>query len=142
MLKLFFKTENRLRAISFVVLFMVIFAGILLPQTASADSAPEWLRAAAQDKLPDYPKETVAVILLNDQQTTVKDNGEIETHIRRAYKLLRPEARDSYGGISVHFNNETKISCLKAWTITSNGQEIEVKDKDAVEVRNDKLRSL
>ena len=44
----------------------------------AADSAPDWMRAAAQDKLPEYAGDTVAVILLDEQYTTVKDNGEIE----------------------------------------------------------------
>ena len=62
-----------------------------------ADTAPEWLRAAAHQTLPDYPKDAVAVVLLDEEQTTVKDNGDIETRHRLAYKLLRPEARDKYG---------------------------------------------
>jgi len=102
--------------------------------TLAADSAPDWLRAAAQDKLPEYPKDTVAVVLLDEQFTTVKDNGEIETRYRSAYKLLRPEARDSHGGVAVDFDAETKLTYLKAWTITANGNAIEVKEKDAAEV--------
>ena len=99
-----------------------------------ADTAPEWLRAAAQQTLPEYPKDTVAVVLLDEQQTTVKDNGEIETRHRRAYKLLRPEARDDYSYAAVTFDNETKLSFFKAWTITHDGKEMELKEKDAVEV--------
>jgi hypothetical protein len=98
-----------------------------------ADSAPEWLRAAAHQTLPEYPKETIAVVLLDEQQTTVKDNGDIETRHRRAYKLLRPEARDKYGYAAVSFDNQTKLTFVKAWTITSDGKEMELKEKDAVE---------
>jgi transglutaminase-like putative cysteine protease len=98
-----------------------------------ADNAPEWLRTAAQEKLPDYPKDAVAVVLLEDQITTVKDNGVIETHRRYACKLLRPEAIQRYGYAFVEFDNETKVSFFRAWTITANGTQLEVKDKDAVE---------
>lgn len=113
-----------------------VVAGILLwgPRRAQADNAPDWLRAAAQDKLPNYPADTVAVILLDEQQTIVKDNGEIETRYRRAYKLLRPEARKEYGGVAVNFDKETKLSFLKAWTVMPDGRQIEVKEKDAAEV--------
>src|SRR5580693_3978056 len=86
-----------------------------------ADNAPDWLRAAAHQTLPEYPKDAVAVMLLDDLQTTVKDNGEIETRHRCAYKLLRPEARDSYGYAAVNFDNETKLTFFKAWTITADG---------------------
>jgi len=103
------------------------------PPALAADSAPEWLRAAAQEKLPDYDKDTVAVILLDETQTTVHDNGEIDTLHRGAIRLLRPEARQEYGGIGVDFDKDTKIAYLKAWTIESNGHEIAVGDKDAIE---------
>src|SRR5271154_38007 len=98
-----------------------------------ADNAPEWLRAAAPQAPPEYPKDTGAVVLFDEEQTTVKDNGEIETRHRRAYKLLRPEARETYGYAAVNFDNETKLSFLKAWTITADGKEMELKEKDAVE---------
>jgi hypothetical protein len=104
-----------------------------LPE-AHADSAPDWLREAARDKLPDYPKDTIAVVLHDEERMTVKDNGEIESHVRRAIKLLRPEARKEYDSAVAYFANDTKISFFKAWTITPDGHELEVKEKDAVEV--------
>lgn len=99
----------------------------------AADSAPAWLRAAAQEKLPDYDKDTVAVILLDETQVTVRDNGEIDTLHRGAIRLLRPEARREYGGKAVPFDKDTKLSYLKAWTIEANGHEIAVSEKDAFE---------
>ncbi|HXX20259.1 MAG TPA: DUF3857 and transglutaminase domain-containing protein [Candidatus Acidoferrum sp.] len=99
----------------------------------AADSAPDWLRAAAQEKLPDYDKETVAVILLDETQTTVRDNGEIYTLHRAAARLLRPEGKREYGGIAVPFDKDEKVSYLKAWTIEANGHEIAVGDKDVIE---------
>jgi len=113
----------------------LIFAALsaCFPPAALADSAPDWLRAAAQQKLPDYDKDTNAIILLDETHTTVHDNGEIDTLYRRAIRLLRPEARRSFGGIGVPFDKDTKIAYLKAWTIEADGREISVGDKDAVE---------
>jgi hypothetical protein len=98
-----------------------------------ADSAPDWLRAAAQQRLPEYDKDTVAVILLDETQTTVHDNGEIDTLHRGAIRLLRPDARLEYGGKAVPFDKETKVSYLKAWTIEANGHEIAVGEKEVTE---------
>jgi transglutaminase-like putative cysteine protease len=131
----FFKTPNRLK------ISLAVFAAALLLSLASflprvqADNAPDWLRAAAQEKLPEYPKDAVAVVILDEQQTVVSANGQIETRTRRAYKILRPEAtrQYGYGYARVTFDNETKISFFKAWTITPDGHELEVKEKDAVE---------
>src|SRR5271163_327811 len=106
-------------------------AAFFAPAALRADSAPDWLRAAAQDPLPQYPKDTVAVILVEEQLTNVKDKGDIETRYRCAYKLLRPQARDDYGAVIVPFNKETKLTYLKAWTISPGGAVIEMKEKDA-----------
>jgi len=105
----------------------------LAPPILAADSAPDWLRAAAQEKLPEYDKETIAVILLDETQTTVRDSGEIDVLHRGAIKLLRPEAKREFGGIAVPFDKDEKISYLKAWTIESSGHEIAVGDKDGFE---------
>jgi hypothetical protein len=49
------------------------------------------------------------------------------------YKLLRPESRREYEMAAAHFDNDTKISFFKAWTITADGKEFELKEKDALE---------
>jgi hypothetical protein len=124
------------KAIRLAGLLTTCAAGIALfvSPVTRADSAPDWLRAAAKDSLPEYPKDTVAVILVDEQMTTVNDKGEIETRYRRAYRFLRPEAREHYNSVSVYFDNETKLTYLKAWTISANGSVIEMKEKDAVEM--------
>lgn len=126
------RTSLALSALTLLGAFVLVCA----PPARAGDNAPDWMRAAACEKYPDPPKDAVAVVLLDDGQTTVKANGDIEYHIRRVYKLLRPEPRgDSYYNIAhVSFNNEMKIKFLKAWTIMPNGNEIEVKEKDFAEV--------
>ncbi len=98
-----------------------------------ADSAPDWMRTASRDTLPEYPKEAMAVKLFEDEQIVVKDNGDIERHYRVVYKLLRAESQRSYGSAWVNFDNDTKVSLFKAWTITADGKEYELKDKDSAE---------
>jgi hypothetical protein len=111
-----------------------VFSLVCLATSARADdTAPDWLRAAAQEKLPEYDKDTNAVILLDETQTTVHDNGEIDTLHRMAVRLLRPEAHQDFDSLDIPFDTETKISYMKAWTITSTGHELAVGDRDAVE---------
>jgi hypothetical protein len=105
----------------------------LTPNARASDSAPDWLRAAAQQQLPAYPNDPVAVVLLDEVQTTVQNSGEIDTRHRVAYKLLRSEAQDRYGHAVVQFDNETKVASFKAWTIMANGHELAVNEKDALE---------
>jgi hypothetical protein len=134
--KSFYNGPTSPRKISLIVLAVGCLAATLwnAPRRVQADSAPDWLRTASQDTLPEYPADTEAVILTDEQFTTVKDNGEIETRYRCAYKLLRPEAREHYGFVQVHFDNETRVTYLKAWTISPGGGVIEMKEKDAFEL--------
>jgi len=129
----FFRERMRPGRISLFVLVGAWAAAmmLLLPAGVRADSAPDWLRLAAQDSLPTYPESTEAVVLVEELFTTVKDRGEIETRYRLAYKLLRPEARQHYGNVRVPFDEQTKITYLKAWTISANGAVIEMKEQDA-----------
>jgi hypothetical protein len=102
-----------------------------LPATASA-SVPDWLRSLAQQPARKYADDANAVVLLDDQETTVRDSGEIITHERIAFRILRPEGKD-YAEHAVYFDSETKINSFHGWSITAKGQEYEAKEKDAFE---------
>jgi hypothetical protein len=112
-------------------LFLILVAGLFCARPAAAD-APAWLRQAAKETLPTVTPETIAVILYDEKETTVQNNGEVEITYRRAYLILRPAGKD-LGIFGVHFDNETKITWMKAWCIPKEGKEFEVKEKDAVE---------
>ena len=66
-----------------VVSFLFLMG--LLPSAAKA-GVPDWLRSLAQQPAKTYADDANAVILLDDQETTVKDNGEIVTHERLVYQ--------------------------------------------------------
>jgi hypothetical protein len=112
--------------IALFLFLMNLFAG------AANAAVPDWLHNAAQQPAKKYADDTNAVVLLDDQETTVKDNGDIVTHERLIYRILRPEGKD-YARYSLFFNNETKVNYLHGWSITAKGQEYEAKDKDAFE---------
>jgi len=109
-----------------------VLCAVLLMSGAAAASSPDWLRAAMQTPTPAYPEKTAAVVLLHEEITTVSDSGEVKTLYRRAVKILRASGRD-YGTAAVYFDSETKLSNFRAWSITAQGREYEVKDKEAVE---------
>lgn len=113
---------------------LVVLCFVFLGFTSIKASAgvPDWLRGAAQQPVKKYADDVNAVTLLDDQETTVKDNGDIVLHQRVAYRILRPDGRH-YGQIEIGFRNETKISYLRGWSITAKGQEYEAKDKDSFE---------
>jgi transglutaminase-like putative cysteine protease len=108
-------------------------AAVFLASALRADSAPDWLHAAAQEKLPAYSDEPIAVFLLDETQTSVMPNGDIESRHRVAVRILRPRGQDEYGYAEVPFDNETKITSFKGWTITADGHEFALGEKDAIE---------
>lgn len=103
----------------------------LCPALAAAGT-PDWLRALAQAPQKKYADDVNAVVLLDEGETTVRDNGEIVTQARIAYRILRPEGRH-VAQHEIEFGDETKIKSLHGWTITAKGQEYEAKEKDAFE---------
>jgi transglutaminase-like putative cysteine protease len=106
---------------------------LLAGRTAAADDVPGWLRDAARDASTNAEQDAEAVILYDEQQTTVKDNGEVETLYRRAYLILRTAGHE-YGKLFVPFDSQTRITSIKAWCLPKQGKEYSVKEKDAAEI--------
>jgi len=111
---------------------LLFAAGLFCARPAAAVDVPTWLRQAAKETLPSVTPETIAVILYDERETTVQNNGEVETTYRGAYLILRPAGKD-LGILKIPFDNETKITWMKAWCIPKEGKEYEVKEKDAIE---------
>src|ERR1700688_4233798 len=104
-----------------------VFAGPL----ASAGT-PDWMKQVAQAPLPAYPADTDAVVLLDERVTTISSAGEVRITYRKAYRILRPQGR-TLGTVYVYFDSETQLKFLKGLSITSQNEEYEVKETDAVE---------
>jgi hypothetical protein len=110
----------------------VLFAIAIAPRAEASSDAPQWMHSLVGVPLPSYDEKTEAVLLFSDTNVTVLSEDKIRTHVREAYKILRPEGRDR-GTLVIPFGRTTKISNLHAWCIPSQGKDYEVKDKDALE---------
>jgi len=118
-----------LKKLTSIILFL--FLVNLFPGAARA-AVPDWLRNLAQQPAKKYADDVNAVILLDDQETTVKDNGEIVNHQRLVFRILRPEGKD-YADYRLPFDGETKVNYFRGWSMTAKGQEYETKDRDILE---------
>jgi hypothetical protein len=113
--------------------FTLLILSFAIPALASRpDTVPDWVRTAAQQKLPEYPPETNAVILLEDTTYTVAPDGSAVEHFRSVVKILRPQGRDE-GIIGVPFDKDSKILSMHVWSIGPDGHEYAVKDNEMTE---------
>lgn len=109
------------------------FALFLFSNGLAQAEVPDWLRALAKQPVKTYADDVNAVVLLDDNVTTVKENGDIVHHDRRAVRILRPEARTRSSVMEVGYNSYTKVNYLRGWSITGKGQEYETKSSDIIE---------
>jgi hypothetical protein len=94
---------------------------------------PVWLQNLARQPQKTYADDVNAVILLDDTVTTVKENGDIVRHGRRAWRILRPEGRNRFSSFACEYNADSKVNYIRGWSITSKGQEYETKSSDIIE---------
>ncbi|MGH9641375.1 MAG: hypothetical protein ACRD3Q_03020, partial [Terriglobales bacterium] len=71
-----------------------LVAVALVPRAAGSSDAPQWMHALVGVTLPSYEEKTEAVLLYSDTNVTVLSEDRIRTHVRKIYKILRPEGRD------------------------------------------------
>lgn len=102
--------------ISFVLLLSAApaFAG-------SSAEAPAWLQQAAAAKAPTYDKDVPAVVLRNEQNVVVSEDGRIVTTTTYAVRILTREGRGYAHAAELYLTKTGKIRDLNAWLIRPNG---------------------
>jgi Domain of Unknown Function with PDB structure (DUF3857) len=90
---------------------------------------PDWVRQAAAQKLPAYPSDTNAVVLLREETDTVTAPDEHIEHFREVTKILRPDGRD-FGNLVVRIGKDEKLIALHGWSFDVSAHEYELKAKD------------
>jgi hypothetical protein len=118
-----FRNSSRALLVVFTLVSTRLWAG-----------APDWLRSAAQQPVPTYAPDVSAVVLFDEQTTTVNDKGEIRSVYRRAYKILTTAGRKR-DAVVAYFDSRTELTHMAAWAIPPVGAVYESKDKDAVETQ-------
>ena len=127
--------ERRARAISRQALLLSCVALCVLtiaPLAVAGSDAPQWMHALVGVTLPSYDEKTDAVLLYSETNVTILSVDKIRTHVREAYKILRPGGRER-GTVFVYFNPSRKITNLRGWCVPAQGKDYEVKEKDATD---------
>src|ERR1700733_11727877 len=106
------------------------WAGSIFGSTAPV---PDWVKTAAQEKLPEFHGNPRAVVLLDETTYTVDAKGQAVEHVRRVVKILRPQGRD-YGYPSVWYDKDSKVLSMHVWSIDPAGHEYTLKDNETLDV--------
>jgi len=114
---------------------LVILGVGVPPRFALAASFPDWVVQAAASKLPNYPANTKAVVLLDETLVVVDPDGRATERNRRVVKIVRPPGR-KYAEIVAHYSKDEKLNFFHAWSIGPDGHQYTVKD---TEVRDEGL---
>jgi hypothetical protein len=116
----------------FALLFCALACCSAGKNAVAASKAPDWMHIAAAKPQPTYNVETQAVLLYSDTSVNVVSKNKMRTHVRQAYRILRPEGRE-HGNVSVYTSGRQKVTFLRAWCIPAKGQDYEVTERNASE---------
>ena len=94
---------------------------------------PDWVKTAAQEKLPEFHGNPKAVVLLEETTYTVDAKGQAIEHVRRVVKILRPQGRD-YGYPAVWYDKDSKVLSMHVWSIDPAGHDYTLKDNEILDV--------
>jgi hypothetical protein len=132
--RLFCNRGTQLRSSRFIVTLLAGFCLLAGVPRCRAGDAPQWMRALVNAPLPEHDEKTDAVLLYSETNVNVISADKIQTTVREAYKILRPDGRE-YGTAVVYYNSPgEKVTSLHGWCIPAQGKDYEVKDKDALDL--------
>lgn len=101
-----------------------LFALVLLavPVSAAGDELPSWLRQAAGLKLPAYDKRVSSVVLVDESNMVVAEDGRVTRTSLYAVRILTRDGRDSAVAAESYETDSGKIREIRAWLIQPSGK--------------------
>jgi len=97
------------------ILGILIFA--VSASAAPGDETPQWVQQAATIKVPDYEKDVPAVVLVDDQTTTIGSDGHTTEVYNYAVRILRREGREYAVAHVGYLPDVGKVKEFRAWLI-------------------------
>ncbi|HEX7332925.1 MAG TPA: DUF3857 domain-containing protein [Pyrinomonadaceae bacterium] len=97
------------------ILWILIFA--VSASAAPGDETPSWVQQAVTIKVPDYDKDVPAVVLVDDQTTTIGSDGRTTEVHNYAVRILRREGREYAVAEVGYLPDVGKVKEMRAWLI-------------------------
>ncbi|MEK7830178.1 MAG: DUF3857 domain-containing protein, partial [Acidobacteriota bacterium] len=115
-------------------LIAILGALLLMSAAVFADEPPAWLRQAAAVNLPTYGKEVRAVVLHDEANKKVEEDGRITTTTLWAVKILSREGRGQASASESYNTGSGKIKEMRAWLIRPTGEVRSYGKKETVDM--------
>src|SRR5688572_1735675 len=109
---------------------------IAIPALAAGDDAPSWLRQAAAIKVPTYDKKVSTVVLVDESNMVVAEDGRVTTTSLYAIRILNKEGRDSAVAAAGYETDFEKIRELRAWMIQPSGKSTNYGSESVIDEAN------
>ncbi|MGA9769379.1 MAG: DUF3857 domain-containing protein [Blastocatellia bacterium] len=107
-------------------LFRIFFLSLAVALTGIAaqagDDLPEWLRSNAAATTQVYGKDVPAVVLFDELNVDVDDDGRIVTTKHYAVKILTLEGRDEAIAREIYNTDTGKVREIRAWVVQLSGE--------------------
>lgn len=94
---------------------------MVVPTFAVGDEAPAWLKQLSTVSTPTYEKDVPAVVLLDEQTTTLDSDGKLTITLTYAIKVLIREGKELAVARAVYLTNSSKVKEIKGWLIRQDG---------------------
>jgi len=117
-------------------IFFILFTFFLMSLSVHAgdDTPPAWLGQARSSPVPTYDKDVPAVVLLDDEQVTLNQDGKLVTSDNYAVKLLTREGRKFAVARAYYLVSSGKVKDIDAWIIRSDGTTKHYDKKSVVDI--------
>src|SRR5713101_5420372 len=129
--KLSFSGSNRLAVLARLVL-ATLFLCLGGRAISGADSVPDWLSAAGRVELSHFGDGSAAVIVGQWTDFSVDATGKFVETERRALRILNRRSAEPYLNAAGSENNDTKVTSIQTWTISSSGRVTQSAKKDLI----------
>ena len=129
--KLSFSVSNKLGVLARVLLGTLLLC--LGGNSISwADSAPEWLTTAGRADLAHFGDGSAAIVLGKWTDFTVDTTGKFVLSERKAMRVLNRRSAERYLDAVGYENNDSKVTSIQTWTISSSGRVTQSGKKDLI----------
>lgn len=105
-----------------LAVLLLAAAPVFIATAADDPSPPAWLTSAASQTIPAQGPKVPAIVLIDEQTTTVAEDGLVVERRIKAVKILQSAGRDEAVAAESYIQKAGKVREIRAWLIEADGK--------------------